>query len=42
MNEHELEHNELIDQRIEKVEELKKLGINPYPIRFFPDSHPKS
>ena len=41
MNEHELEHNELIDQRIEKVEELKKLGINPYPIRFFPDSHSK-
>lgn len=41
MNEHELEQNELIKQRIEKVEELKKKGINPYPIRFFPESYSK-
>ena len=41
MNEHELEQNELIKQRIEKVEDLKKQGINPYPIRFFPESFSK-
>ncbi len=41
MNEHELEQNELIKQRIEKVEDLKKQGINPYPIRFFPESYSK-
>lgn len=35
---HELDENELIKQRIHKVEELKKSGINPYPPRFFPDS----
>lgn len=39
MSEHELEQNELIKQRIEKIEELKQKGINPYPIRFFPDSY---
>ncbi|AOP33898.1 lysine--tRNA ligase [Leptospira tipperaryensis] len=35
------ESNELIQQRIQKIEELKKQGINPYPIRFFPDSKSK-
>lgn len=39
MSEHELEQNELIAQRIEKIEDLKRQGINPYPIRFFPNSH---
>jgi lysyl-tRNA synthetase class 2 len=39
MNEEELEQSELIKQRIEKVEELKKKGYNPYPVRFFPDSY---
>ncbi|MGQ2871073.1 OB-fold nucleic acid binding domain-containing protein, partial [Leptospira santarosai] len=33
--------NELIQQRIQKIEELKKQGINPYPVRFFPDSKSK-
>ncbi|MBE7411759.1 MAG: lysine--tRNA ligase [Leptospiraceae bacterium] len=33
------EQNELIGQRIEKVEALKKKGINPYPAKFFPDSY---
>lgn len=28
------ESNELIEQRIQKIEELKKQGINPYPVRF--------
>lgn len=35
------ESNELIEQRIQKIEELKKQGINPYPVRFFPDSKSK-
>ncbi|PJZ42918.1 lysine--tRNA ligase [Leptospira kmetyi] len=35
------ESNELIQQRIQKIEELKKQGINPYPVRFFPDSKAK-
>lgn len=35
------ESNELIQQRIQKIEELKKQGINPYPVRFFPDSKSK-
>lgn len=30
-----LDSNELIQQRIQKIEELKKQGINPYPVRFF-------
>lgn len=42
MSEHELEQNELISQRIEKVEEMKKKGINTYPLRFFPDSFSKT
>ncbi len=36
------EQNELIQQRIEKVTNLKKKGINPYPARFFPDSFSSS
>ncbi len=35
------EQNDLILQRIEKIQELKKKGINPYPLRFFPDSYSK-
>ncbi|TGK24724.1 lysine--tRNA ligase [Leptospira yasudae] len=35
------ESNELIQQRIQKIEELKKQGINPYPVRFYPDSKSK-
>ncbi|PKA03611.1 lysine--tRNA ligase, partial [Leptospira ellisii] len=35
------ETNELVQQRIQKIEELKKQGINPYPARFFPDSKAK-
>jgi lysyl-tRNA synthetase class 2 len=38
MNEQELEYNELISQRIQKVEDLRKKGINPYPVRFFPNA----
>jgi lysyl-tRNA synthetase, class II len=41
MIDNDLEQNELIKQRIEKIEELKKKGINPYPIRFFPDTYSK-
>ncbi|AXX15739.1 lysine--tRNA ligase [Leptospira borgpetersenii] len=36
-----LDSNELIQQRIQKIEDLKKQGINPYPVRFFPDSKSK-
>ncbi|TGK02225.1 lysine--tRNA ligase [Leptospira selangorensis] len=32
------ETNELIQQRIEKIKNLKEKGVDPYPIRFFPDS----
>ncbi len=32
------ETNELINQRIKKIQELKSKGKNPYPLRFFPDS----
>lgn len=35
----ELEYNQLIEQRIKKVQELKSRGINPYPIRYFPTAH---
>ncbi|MCX8000090.1 MAG: lysine--tRNA ligase, partial [Leptospiraceae bacterium] len=35
----EKEHNQLIEQRIQKIEELKSKGINPYPIRYFPNSN---
>jgi lysyl-tRNA synthetase class 2 len=35
------EQNDLILQRIEKIEELKKKGVNPYPLRFFPNSYSK-
>lgn len=34
----EKESNELIKQRIQKVKDLQNQGINPYPIRYFPDS----
>ena len=40
MQEHP-EHNELIQQRIAKIHDLKNKGINPYPLRFFPNSHAK-
>ncbi|TGK13926.1 lysine--tRNA ligase [Leptospira fletcheri] len=33
------ETNELIQQRIRKVEELKAKGVDPYPVRFFPDAN---
>jgi lysyl-tRNA synthetase class 2 len=33
------EANELIKQRIQKVKDLRSQGINPYPIRFFPDAY---
>jgi lysyl-tRNA synthetase, class II len=39
LSEHEKEFNELTEQRIQKVNELKAKGINPYPVRFFPDAH---
>ncbi|EQA37419.1 lysine--tRNA ligase [Leptospira inadai serovar Lyme str. 10] len=32
------ETNELIQQRIQKVNDLKSKGIDPYPVRYFPDS----
>ncbi|EPG75349.1 lysine--tRNA ligase [Leptospira fainei serovar Hurstbridge str. BUT 6] len=32
------ETNELIQQRIQKVNDLKAKGIDPYPVRYFPDS----
>ena len=28
------EQNELIKRRLEELEQIKKLGINPYPYRF--------
>ena len=31
--------NELIQTRIKKIQELKKKNINPYPIRFFPNTY---
>ncbi|WCL51156.1 lysine--tRNA ligase [Leptospira sp. GIMC2001] len=31
------ESNELIQQRIQKVRDLESQGINPYPLRFFPN-----
>ncbi len=34
----ELEFNDLVRQRIAKVEELRKKGHNPYPLRFFPNA----
>ncbi|MDX1959435.1 MAG: lysine--tRNA ligase [Leptospiraceae bacterium] len=39
MSEEELNQNELTKQRIQKIHDLKAKGINPYPIRFFPDAH---
>lgn len=33
------EQNALIKQRIQKLEDMKKKGIEPYPIRYFPDSN---
>jgi lysyl-tRNA synthetase, class II len=41
MTEEELEQSELIKQRIDKIEEIKKQGFSPYPVRFFPDSYSK-
>lgn len=35
------EHNKLVQQRIEKINQLKEKGINPYPTRYFPDSYSK-
>ncbi|MCG9873859.1 MAG: lysine--tRNA ligase [Leptospiraceae bacterium] len=32
------ETNELIKQRIQKIEDLKSQGVNPYPLRFFPSA----
>ncbi len=32
------EFNDLIRQRIRKIEELKAIGIHPYPNRFFPNA----
>lgn len=37
----QIEFNDLILQRIQKVQELKSKGINPYPIRFFPNAYSK-
>lgn len=34
----EKELNELVKQRIQKVKDLQIQGINPYPIRFFPNA----
>jgi len=31
--------NELVQQRIQKIKDWKAKGINPYPLRFFPNSH---
>ncbi|TGN18415.1 lysine--tRNA ligase [Leptospira idonii] len=36
------ETNELVAQRIQKIKEWKEKGVNPYPLRFFPDSHSQS
>jgi lysyl-tRNA synthetase class 2 len=30
--------NELIQQRIQKINDWKTKGVNPYPLRFFPDA----
>lgn len=32
------ETNELIKQRIQKIKDLKSNGVNPYPLRFFPNA----
>ncbi|WP_198012765.1 lysine--tRNA ligase [Leptospira wolbachii] len=34
--------NELTQQRIQKINDLKAKGINPYPLRFFPNANSKS
>lgn len=34
--------NELIEQRIQKINDLKTKGINPYPLRFFPNADSKT
>ncbi|MCU0824833.1 MAG: OB-fold nucleic acid binding domain-containing protein, partial [Leptospira sp.] len=34
--------NELIEQRIQKIRDLQSKGINPYPLRFFPNAKSKS
>ncbi|MDZ4727086.1 MAG: lysine--tRNA ligase [Leptospira sp.] len=31
--------NELIQQRIQKIKDCKAKGINPYPLRFFPNAY---
>jgi lysyl-tRNA synthetase class 2 len=33
------EINQLIQQRIEKIQELRNSGVNPYPLRFFPTAY---
>jgi lysyl-tRNA synthetase, class II len=38
MSEQEQDVNELTKLRIQKVEDLKSKGINPYPVRFFPNN----
>lgn len=37
----EKDHNQLIDERIKKIQDLKQKGINPYPNRFFPNANSK-
>lgn len=34
--------NELIEQRIQKIKDWKAKGINPYPLRFFPNAYSTS
>jgi len=34
--------NELISQRIQKIKDWKAKGINPYPLRFFPNAYSTS
>lgn len=34
--------NELIEQRIQKIKDWKAKGINPYPLRFFPNAYSSS
>ncbi|MCB1177304.1 MAG: lysine--tRNA ligase [Leptospiraceae bacterium] len=38
MSDQDLDHNQLIDQRIKKVKDLREKGVNPYPVRFFPNA----
>ncbi|GBF48949.1 lysyl-tRNA synthetase [Leptospira ryugenii] len=36
------ETNDLIQQRIQKITDLKNKGVNPYPLRFFPNADSQS